>query len=359
MKIKIAILDEDKKYVKRLSDYLSLKFNDRVELSVFSNQQAAEKYLKEHRIEVLLIDENMNFGDEGDSAYLKLYLTENFSISEIRGVPAICKYQKVEDMYKWVMQQYSNHVDNTVGILLEKNGSCKNIQFCAYGNGAGATTLSIAFSLYLVRKGHSVFYMNLEQFSSMYAYFEDNKDGGFSDLLYSIKSNKGNTVLKAESFLKKHESGIQYINAPSHPMDLVECCSYDVTKLFQIIRDVSKCEYFVIDSDYSYQDYEVTVMKESHLIILPDDGSESSNLKLIKLMDVFQVLEDQMNFPFKNKARVVYNKFSTKSSEALELDIKDIGGCPNIVHSDFKTVVEQLSRNEIMNKLYYESGGEK
>lgn len=353
MKIKTVIVDEDRRYLKRLIDYFSLDYGDRIALSVFSEQEKAMEYLKEHDVNIFLISEKIEFDVNKLPESVSVgILVENPSISSINDVPALCKYQKVEDIYKQIVERYSENVKDDISISVNENSSCKQIAFVSCGNAAGATTLSIAFSAFLVSKGHSVCYLNLEKFNSQDAYFKTEKAGGFSDLLYTVKSNKGNLVLKMESLLRTDISGIRYIDSPAHPMDLWECTAENIAVILKTIRDVSKCEYLVVDMDLTSKSYFMEVLKASNCILLPNDGSTSGNAKLTGFLQLINVMEEQVNYPLHTKMRVIYNRFSRKTCKMVELDIKEIGGQPPIAHEDFTTVIRMLSKEAIMNTIY-------
>ena len=357
MKIKTVIVDEDKRYLKRLIDYFSLYYSDRIILSVFSDQEKALEFLKEHDINVYLISEKFEFDEDKLPENVSVgILVENPSISSIKNIPALCKYQKVEDIYKWIMDKYSENVKDDISIALHENNGCKQIAFVSYGNAAGATSLSIAFSAFLVSKGHSVCYLNLEKFNSQNAYFNSERAGGLSDLLYTVKSNKGNLVLKMESLLRTDVSGIRYLDAASHPMDLMDCTFENIAVILKTLRDVSKCEYLIIDIDLSSKPYFMEVLKQSNCIFLPNDGSSSGNAKLTGFLQLINIMEEQLNYPLHTKMHVIYNRFSKKNCKTVNLDIKEIGGQPPIAHEDFATVIRMLSKEAIMNAIYNACG---
>lgn len=355
MKIKTVILDEDKRYLKRLIDYFSLDYGDRIELSVFSEQEKAQAFLVDYDVNVFLISDKFELDVDNLPETIAVgFLVEDPSISSIREIPALCKYQKVEDIYQWIVQRYSESVKEDISISVNQNTGCKQIAFVSCGNAAGATSLSIAFSAFLVSKGNSVCYLNLEKFNSQDTYFKSDKNGGFSDLLYTVKSNKGNLVLKTESLLRTDISQIKYIDAPSHPMDLMECSAENIAVLLKTIRDVSKCKYLILDVDLTDKPYFLGILKEANSIILPNDGSASGNAKLKGFIQFINVLEEQVNYPLHTKMRMIYNRFSTKNCKTVELGIKEIGGQPPISHEDFTTVIHMLSKEKIMDSIFRE-----
>ena len=63
-------------------------------------------------------------------------------------------------------------------------------------------------------------------------------------------------------------------------------------------------------------------------------------------------IEEKADSPLTNRLCLIYNKFSNKTSTALnDIGIKNIGGAPRYEHATTAQVLEQLCTKEMFDKI--------
>ena len=104
MKTKVAILEQDENYIRRLMNSFQTMYADKLELNIFSSLNQLYEGLKEENFDVILADEKIDVDRERIPRGIGLaYLCESVSVEEIRGIPAVCKYQRADLIYKQIL----------------------------------------------------------------------------------------------------------------------------------------------------------------------------------------------------------------------------------------------------------------
>ena len=94
MRIKVAFLEMDSKYLNKVVSALNEKFSNHVEASSFTNPKYLIEYLNENRNAVVLAKEGLPIDfSKIPSETSFAYLVEAYGVAECNGQKAICKYQ--------------------------------------------------------------------------------------------------------------------------------------------------------------------------------------------------------------------------------------------------------------------------
>lgn len=111
MKIKVAIWDMDENYVRRLLQNFQIYYSEKLELGVFLDAETLHRSIREKQIDMLLIDSRIkidkNFLPQ-DSRIIIARLCDSSDIEELEGNPAICKYQKIDVLFKEILSIYAD-----------------------------------------------------------------------------------------------------------------------------------------------------------------------------------------------------------------------------------------------------------
>lgn len=109
MKIKVALLDKDKEYLDRLTGVFNTKYADKLEVYSFTDEKNAIESVKEYRIDVLIAEEDFNIDKSEFKRNCGLaYFTGTPGIELIKDEIAICKYQRVDVIFKQILGVYSD-----------------------------------------------------------------------------------------------------------------------------------------------------------------------------------------------------------------------------------------------------------
>lgn len=328
MKIKVAMLDRDIHYLNRIVAVLGTKFADKLEISSFTKPEVAFDEIESRHIDVLIAADCFDIECEKLPKQCGFaYFVENHDIETVKGEQAICKYQKPDMIYKQILSIFAECADDITEINTGEAEQCKVISFLSAAGGTGSSTAAAACAVRFAQKGHRVLYLNLEQFGSADVFFQGDGVGNFGDIIYAIKSKKGNLSFKLESTVKQDISGVYFYSATPMALDMAELTSEEVRNMISNIRIYGEYEYIILDMDFSLEKSQIDVLCECSTIVIVADGSPTSNVKLERVITSMRILEEQNDWNLIMKSGILYNRFSSKTSERLVVDgIKEYGG---------------------------------
>ena len=104
MKIKVIIVDQDTNYTSHMLQVFQTRYADKVEMRVFSDVNSFYANIWEAYADLVLYSSNLQLDTaELPESVVIGCLCEQSGIEEIGGVSAICKYQKVDILYKLML----------------------------------------------------------------------------------------------------------------------------------------------------------------------------------------------------------------------------------------------------------------
>lgn len=352
MKIKLAILERDDKYLNRLASVFNTKYADKFEIYSFTNLEVALTSLHNSRIDVFIASDVF----EIDITKLPkkcgfAYLVNSADIEILNNQRAICKFQKVDLIYKQILSIYSDCADNMSGIKLGDD-NCKIILFTSASGGVGSSSVAAACAVHFAAKGNKTLYLNFEKYGSADAFFSAEGQFDMSDIIFALKSKKSNLSLKLESCVKQDHHGVFFYSQSKIALDMLEMEADDILRLISELKLSGSYDYIIIDTELGLDRDSLKVMQQASSIVWIGDGSQISNIKLDRAYCALKVLEQNEDSAFINRIRLIYNKFSNKTSQTLiNPDIKIIGGAPRYEHASTTQVIDQLSAMEIFEKI--------
>lgn len=149
MKIIVGILDSDNNYLQRITQAFGRKYSDKVEICAFNELDAALREVKDRKIPVFLV--GSDFRENVISVQLStivVYLTETRDVESVNGVCAIGKYQKIDDIYRQILNIYAEYNQNITYKVKGANQS-KCIAFMSPSGGVGCSTVAASAATYL------------------------------------------------------------------------------------------------------------------------------------------------------------------------------------------------------------------
>lgn len=353
MKIKLAILESDKNYLDRIVAAFTSRFSEKLELYSFTEVESALRTINDKKIDVLIADDIFEIDmDKIPKRCGFAYFVDSVEIETYRNQRTICKFQKAELIYKEILSIYSETVSAVFGIKLDNASDTSVLTFVSASGGAGSSTLAAACAVTLAKRGHSVLYLNLEQFGSSNLFFEGEGQFDFGDIIYAIKSKKSNLSLKLESTVKQDVSGVHFYDTCKSAMDLTEMSQEDYQRLMDELI-ITGYEYVIVDMDFYLNKTCFEILKRTQNIVFVSDGSEIANKKFERAYSALYVLDQQMDSVICNRIGIIYNKFSNKTGRQIENDsIGFIGGIPKFEQGAPRQIVEQISEMAVFDKLF-------
>lgn len=351
MKIKLAILEKDISYLQRIVSVFETKYSDKFEIYSFSDPEITMSILADSKIDVLIANDVF----EINAAALPrrcgfAYLVDSPDVDTVNNQRTICKFQRAELIYKQILSVYSENAGNISGLKLDDNNT-KLIAFASPSGGVGTSSMAASCSLYFASQGKKILYLNFEKFGSSDAFFKAEGQFDMSDIIFSLKSKMANLTLKLESCVKHDPRGVYFYSQSKIALDMLELNAEDISRLIAELKLSGTYEYIILDMDFSMDKGILDVYREAHSLVMVGDGSETSNIKIFRAYNAISTVEQKKDSPLTNRLSLIYNKFSNKTGQTLDIEIKNIGGAPRYEHATTEQIVTQLSAMDMFSKI--------
>lgn len=352
MKIKLAILEKDQSYLQRFISVFSTKYADKFQIYSFTDEEVAYSTLNDTKIDVLVASDVFEIDIKRVPRRCGFaYLVDSLDVETVNNQRAVCKFQKVDLIYKQILSIYSENAGNVAGLKLGDD-TAQIVAFESVSGGCGGSTIAAACALHFAAQGKKTLYLNLEKFGSADSFFSSEGQFDMSDIIYALKSKKANLALKLESCVKQDPRGVYFYSQSKIALDMLELKVDDIIRLISEIRLTGSYNVIILDLDFSFDADMLKILRQTHSIIWVGDGSEISNSKLIRAYSALSIIEQNEDVPILNRISLIYNKFSNKTSKALDdLGIKTIGGNPRFEHATTAMVIGQIAPKEMFEKI--------
>lgn len=352
MKMKAAILGSDIEFMDRLAKILQQRYADKISLLMFSKKESLYQSLEETHADIVLFDSNMEIEHEKiPSGTVAGYLGSIPEVDEINGVPAICKYQKVETIYNMLLSLYRG---SSSDVKRKTNGmGMRVVMFTSVQGGGGTSLAAASYASEKAAEGKKIFYLNLEKFGNVDLYFQGDGKLSFSDVIYTLKSNKGNLLMKLENAVQKDSSGVEFFSSCKNAYDMVEFSDGDLRQLIEEILCSGKYEEMVIDLSGDLSERMLMLIRNYvDRIVYVTDGSFTGNGKFERFCEAVGVMEQKENCNILNKMCLIYNRYSSKNSVQLgEAAVPVVGGIHRFEGVDGKKLVIQIAQTADFSKI--------
>lgn len=352
MKLKAAILDPDVGYMNRLSKNFQLKYADKISMYIFSDMETFYQSLKKVYVDVILMDTSMKVDMEKIPEGTAVgYLCDMADAEEIDGLPAVCRFQKIDTMYKLILGMYAESSSN---IKIKKKGSLVRITlFTSVQGGCGTSSAAAAYTLRYAAEGKKMFYLNLERFGQTECYFSADGAMSFSDVLYSLKSRKSNLLIKLESAMRTDASGIDFFASSRNAYDMMELEDAEVESLLQGLSQVKAYDEIVVDLSGDLSGRMLMLMKDyADAIFYVCDGSMTGNGKFERFCQTVRVIEQREEVNILGKTSLLYNRFSSKMSRQIEeTPVAVAGGIHIFKGAEGRELAEQIARTKTVRAM--------
>lgn len=355
MKIKIAILDSDKNYLNRIINVFNNRYNDKLEVFGFSTPQIAVEQINGSKIDVFLISEDfIECTSSITGKTVPLVMVNSKDVLEVQNFDVVCKYQKVDQIYKKILAVYSANTEYSFVKGAEGMG-CVRVVFSAVAGGTGSTTAAIAYAMNLAKKNKKVIYIDMNMISNTSVFLSAEGSYSLSDVLYAIKSKKVNIGMKIESAIRKDASGIDYLNETATILDMFELEEEEALTIIDEIEKLGFYDYIVLDAQFSIKGLAHALMKKAGRVVWVSDGTPAVNVKVARAGQAVKILDGGGKDVIGPKLVLLYNQFSNKTGKILEnLDVRNIGGIPKIQGASERQVVEHIRDLDVFDNMFEE-----
>lgn len=366
MKIKLALLDFDKVYVQRFFDTINKAYSNKLEIHAFTNENSLLDFLKDNKIDILLINEDINLSLENNNKLIILKLVEqNAIVSEFYSNEnnlnisnCIYKYQRISLTYKEILNAYSkvykafNEKNYYSNDLQKKDMHTTIISFMSQGLGSGTSTIASSLALKLAEKNKKTLFLDLQSFSTINSIFNEEGKFSMSEIIYAIKSKKENMAIRLEAALKEDSSGVFFYDPCENPFELNELKSDELIKLLHFFSEFGAYDYIIIDINYLMNDLCLSLLKHSDKVLFVTEAREEHRLRLNKMIKSISISEIHDNQKYMDKVNIICNKFisnieNDEQNETLEF----VCYIPKYNDVSTKSIAKEIAKTSILDTL--------
>ena len=352
MKIKLAILEQDRSYLTRIVTAFGRKYADKFEIYSFTSPEVALETLNSARIEVLLSSDVF----EIDVTRLPNrcafgYLVESADVELVRNQRAICKFQKADEIYKQILSIYAEKASTITGFKVG-GGECSVIAFCSASGGVGSSTMAAACATHFAAQGSKVLYLNLEKFGSADLFFAGQGNFDMSDIIFALKKQNVNLPMKLESCVRQDASGVYFYAGTKLALDMMELNMAEILRLINELKISSGYDYIILDTEFGLDKETLKLYRQAQAVVLIGDGSAESNCKTERAFAALSTMEMNADMPLTSRMSFIYNKVSSKSGQSLNAQgLKILGGAHKYEGATTQQIIGQLSALDLFDTI--------
>ena len=351
MKIRLALIDGDEDYRKRLSDFYIKNYHDKIEILNFSSLDSFENNRGNKTIDIMLVSETIEDDLSMYSEKISIaYLSDRDLIERKNNIKTINKFKKPEKIYKEILNVLADGVNGDIAYKFSEGNNTLVEVFMPVNGGAGATSLAIAYGKRLARQGIPTLYLNFEALSSSNIFLPGEGNTGFDEIIYAIKSKKQSVSLKIESNVLKNEDGLDFFNEARIVLDMLEMSDEDISVLIREIQSMGKYRHIIIDSNLNLGSRLNIFSKLAYKVIFVFEDTKLGIKKMSDLNEALHLLENGGNIDITNKLSLICNKVKDMNRVSIpeSLSVKDFVKNYNV---DSKELTQILSQTPFLENL--------
>lgn len=351
IRIKLAVLESDENYLERIMTVFSSRFNEKLDVFSFTDPNIAFQTIEKNRIEVFLASEDFKI----DTAKLPdrcafAYFTESNSIDTLYGQRTVCKFQKVELIYREILSLFSEKSGEIIGYKKDDSDTTNVLAFCSSSGGVGSSTAAAAAAIFFAGQNKKVLYLNVEPFGCSRMFFDSEGQYGLSDVLYAIKSKKSNLTLKLEGAVKQDQNGIFFYESCKQALDIEEIKEEDMSRLLDELQISGIYDFIIVDMRLSFSAAARTVLKKARGIVFTMDGSRASQIKTERAFQSLEILDEKNDDVIMKKIHILQNKSNFAQKERLEgFQISVLGCVPDYGMLDHIQAAKRISDTNLFH----------
>ena len=349
----LGLLCQDTAYVDRLIRYLGQRHGSELSALGFSSRAALEEHLADHKLDALLAEQAL-LGPEGANFPFPVgLLTDMSEAASVDGLPAVCKYQKAELIYKAALDLCASLALDGVKLASAARQALPVITFLGAAGGVGSTTLAVACARSLARQGLRNLYLNLEAFADFPDLLSDQGSATLSDVLYAIKSGQKLLRLKLESAVRRDGCGVWFYMPFQEALDFCSLSGAETRTLMDEILSSGLFDAVAVDVDAQPSPVLTAVLEFSRWVVPVTDGTREGNRKLARMLGLYRRQdESRPTQPLLPRFRVVYNKFGRLGLRLEDApDVETLGAFPRFENADRAQIVQQLAERDLFTVL--------
>jgi len=331
MRVKLVIATVDILYAKLISDNISEFHADKIDVCICNALEGLQEALSKHSFDVALIDPVMIAYADTSSVSLPLLLwSENDPADALpEGLGKINKYQRISSIVASVLERYAKVSKSKY----DPDSRKANITAVwSPSGGAGKTSVAMAYALSKADDEKEVFYLNLEDFTSVPGYLNGNGKS-ISSVFEMLENHDGNTKMLIQG-VSCRDNGITFICGPDNYEDMCILSNENVHELVNACAGLTDELVIDLSSSCDARTRKVFELADSVLLVAGQTATAKTKLsQFISQNNVFETIRE--------KAALVANKGATIRETVTDMTIS----LPNVQAGDEMEVCKILSQS--------------
>ena len=329
-RLKIAIADNDGGYLEKLVDFILSNYSKRFQVYSFSNKDVFQGFMNKEaqEIDILLLSKDMileNIYEQNEA--VKILLSDGRTPLENKELKVINKFQDGNKLVGDILNIFSECSKDEYNIEYGNKGA-KVVTVFSPSGGSGKTMLSLLLGIRSVLKNKKVFYLNLENISSITGLLNTEKERSISNMFYFIKEKNKNIPLKIEGLKCVDENTkLHYFSNPESVMDFEELSSEDIYDLIEGLKANAQYDMILIDTSSVLDKINRSVFEKSDKVIVVVPHEQLAYYKTDLLEKEIDILSKKLGIDIFDKIMIVLNKYNPHSSfnsETITIDKNNI-----------------------------------
>lgn len=267
MAIKVAVLEQNPRFLDRLTAVFSKNYADKLEVYPFTDLEVATSSLEFVKPDILLLDESLRIPEGALPEDCALaYFVNSVSVDQLEGRRAICRFQRAELIYKQI-----------VGILSDQ-GESKFIPFTSPVGGAGVSTAAAGFALRLASQGKRVLYLDLDAYACPSVFFRAEGEYSFADVLHTLLHKDKNLTELLLHASRRDARGVSFFCESDRVYP--ELDAEAISRLLRELRVIATFDYIVVDIPFRLLLKQKDLWERASATVLVADDTDSAQRKL-------------------------------------------------------------------------------
>lgn len=241
----LAIYDSEERYAYGLMEYFEARPGLPFRIHVFTDGSKFEGYQNKDEIESLLISEKA-YKEELERYNIPHIIILSESGAQLnKTLHHINKYQSCDNIYKEVLQYYTEHSNISFSNLRTNVKSMKVIGI--YTPIGRCLQTTFAFTLgQLLSRDHKTLYLNFERYSGLSQMLKKQFDSDISDLMYYFECAKEKLAYRVDSIVE-NVNGLDFIPPAEVYQNLAGVRGDQWIELFMEMEKCTEYEYLILD----------------------------------------------------------------------------------------------------------------
>lgn len=242
IRLRIAVLDQDREYLERLQAYLIQRKDIFFQILIYSDPNSYIQSKKQ--VDALLVTGDFWEAVVGKREGVKeILLHEGWIPKAAEGVFTIAKYQSAENLLRQVSAVFWQEKEKEGNICYAKQAKLIGVYSPMHIGSQLLVTMTMAK---IIGEQEKVLYVNLMEHSGFYSLTETEPKEDIGDLLYGMLENDNDFTVGLHS-IRKTYANFDYIPPITNPEHLSETPKELYEKLFRELKYKSGYDTVIID----------------------------------------------------------------------------------------------------------------